>query len=292
MQNASTLPRPAAHDLDAVSAAPPQAGGAFNIEMLHVGAQVLRVGRQPGLGRGVPLLLFNGIGGNIELLAPLARALPEREVITFDIPGVGHSLMPKRPYRLDTIIELACGVLDHFGHKTCDVLGISWGGGAAQEFAHTAPDRCRRLILCATATGVFMVPARPSVLLKMATPRRYISRSYIKQISGDIYGGDFRANPGAAAQFFGHVKWQSKLGYYLQIAAMTGWTSIHWLHRLNQPTLVMAGNDDPLIPLINARLMNRLIPNSELKVFDCGHLFLLTRMQESVSAIREFLQRP
>ena len=89
-----------------------------------------------------------------------------------------------------------------------------------------------------------------------------------------------------------HVKWQSRWGYYLQIAAATGWTSVHWLSRLKQPTLVMAGRDDPLIHMFNARLMRLLIPNSELKVFDCGHLFLMTRPDESVRAINEFLDKP
>lgn len=277
------------------SAAPVASEHTFAIEMLHIGAQLLRVGRQTPLrpkAGAVPLLLFNGIGGNIELLASLARRMPEREVLVFDVPGVGHSVMPARPYRLRYIVQLACGVLDHYGHRQADVLGISWGGGAAQQFARSRPERCRRLILCATAPGAAMVPSRPSVMLKMATPRRYMSRSYAMKVAGHIYGGDFRREPDLVAQLFKHVKWQSRLGYYLQIGAMFGWTSIHWLHRLTQPTLVMAGNDDPLVPLANAKLMHVLIPNSELKVFDCGHLFLLTRGEQAASAIREFLDRP
>jgi len=263
--------------------------------MLRVGAQLLRVGRRParrGKPGVAPLLLFNGIGGNIELLAPLVRSMPERELITFDVPGVGHSLMPPRPYRLRDIVRLACGVLDHYGHRQVDVLGISWGGAAAQQFARSAPERCRRLILCATTPGIAMVPSRPSVWLKMATPRRYISRSYARRVAGHIYGGEFRKRPELSTEHFKHVRWQSRLGYYLQLGAIAGWTSIHWLHRLKQPTLLMAGSDDPLVPLANAKLMHLLIPNSELKVFDCGHLFLLTRGDASVAAIREFLDRP
>lgn len=267
-------------------------GHVFSVEMIRVGSQILRVGRTRGNGRHPPLLVFNGIGGNIELLAPLALALAEREVITFDIPGVGHSQMPRRPYRLRHIAQLACGLLDQLGHELVDVLGVSWGGAAAQQFVRTAPQRGRRLILCATAAGVFMVPGRPSVLWKMATPRRYISKRYARSVVGDIYGGDFRRDPDVAAEHFKHVKWQSSLGYYLQLAAAAGWTSIHWLHRIRQPTLIMAGVDDPLIPMVNARLMHRLIPNSELTVLDCGHLFLLTRTEASCTKIREFLNRP
>ena len=264
----------------------------FETHIIRVGRQALRVGRQAGTGGGVPLLLFNGIGGNIELLAPLAGAMPGREMIIFDVPGVGHSALPARPYRLRHVARLATALLDRYGHAQADVLGVSWGGAAAQQFAHSFRARCRRLILCATAPGVVMWPARPSVLLKMATPRRYISRDYSRAISGDIYGGDFRADPDLAGTFFKHVRWQSRLGYYLQLAAAWGWTSVHWLHRLRQPTLIMAGRDDPLVPAVNARLMHRLIPNSELRMFDCGHMFLMTRNEASARAISEFLDRP
>ena len=264
----------------------------FAIEMLHFDDQPLRVGRQAGSGAGVPLLLFNGIGGSIELLAPIAGWMPRREVITFDIPGVGLSPLPTVPYRLTGIARLATRVLDHYGHAETDVLGVSWGGAVAQQFARNHAERCRRLILCATSSGMIMVPSNPLVALKLATPLRYTSKSYARRVAGDIYGGDYRDNPDLALQTFKHVKWQSPRGYYLQLAAAVGWTSVHWLHRLRQPTLVMAGSDDPLVPLLNARLMHMLIPRSELRLFDCGHLFLITRAKESAQAINEFLDRP
>jgi pimeloyl-ACP methyl ester carboxylesterase len=53
----------------------------------------------------------------------------------------------------------------------------------------------------------------------------------------------------------------------------------------------MAGRDDPLVPLANAKLMHLLIPRSELELSDCGHLFLLTRTDSSAGAIAEFLDR-
>jgi len=263
----------------------------FETNMLSLDGHTLRVGRQSGKGSGIPLLLFNGIGGNIELLEPVAGWMPEREVITFDIPGVGHSPLPDRPYRLTGIARLATQVLDHFGHAQADVLGVSWGGAAAQQFARSHSERCRRLILCATSTGTIMVPSNPLIALKLATPLRFTNKGYARQVAGDIYGGDFRRSPDLASETFRHVKWQSRLGYYMQLAAAAGWTSVHWLHRLQQPTLVMAGNDDPLVPLLNARLMHALIPHSEMKVFDCGHLFLVTRAKEVALAINEFLDR-
>ena len=291
------------HTLDAAVVAAAEAAAAavaaeeveddqvFTIEMMDVGGQGLRVGRTTGNGLHPPLLMFNGIGGNIELLAPLAHALAEREVITFDIPGVGRSQMPRLPYRLRDIANLATRLLDMLGHRQVDVLGVSWGGAAAQQFVRTAPRRCRRLILCATSPGAVMVPGRPGVLWKMATPKRYVSRRYAQTVVGDIYGGDFRNNPDVAAPHFKHIKWQSSKGYYLQLAAAAGWTCIHWLMHIRQPTLIMVGEDDPLVPAVNGRMMNQLIPRSELKTFDCGHLFLLTRIEASRIAIQEFLDR-
>jgi hypothetical protein len=67
----------------------------------------VRVGHQPGNSQAVLLLLFNGTGGNVQLLAPLAQRMPEREVLIFDIPGVGHSELPRGPYRLGGIAQLA-----------------------------------------------------------------------------------------------------------------------------------------------------------------------------------------
>jgi poly(3-hydroxyalkanoate) depolymerase len=269
----------------------PDGGPGFATEVVRIAGQALRVGRQ-NANAGLPLLMFNGIGGNIELLAPLARRMTGREVITFDVPGVGHSAMPSRPYRMRAIARLAAGVLDHFDHAQADVLGVSWGGAAAQQFARSFGSRCRRLVLCATAPGVVMLPARPSVLLKMVTPRRYLSSDYGRSVSGEIYGGDFRSHPELAGEFYKNVRWKSRLGYYLQLGAAWGWTSIHWLHRLRQPTLIMAGLDDPLVPVANAKLMHRLIPHSELQLFDCGHLFLMTRSDAAARVIGEFLDRP
>ncbi len=262
----------------------------FRFQTLRIGRQPVRVAIRPGSRPGPALLLFNGIGGNAELLQPFVEALAERTVLTFDIPGVGHSPMPARPYRLRDMARLASDLLDALGHAQVDVLGISWGGTLAQEFAYRHGKRCRRLILAATTPGVLMFPGRLATLLKMATPRRYFDSDYARRIAGDIYGGAFRNNPGLGREHFQHVRWQSRLGYYLQLFAISGWSSLPWLHRLRQPTLLMAGRDDPITPAANARLMHLLLPDSRLWHSDCGHLFLVTQPVQSARAVEHFLQ--
>src|SRR6516164_617188 len=152
-----------------------------------------KVAIRPGNGTRTPLLLFNGIGANLELLQPLVDALdPAIEVIRFDVPGVGGSPTPPLPLRFPALAWLTGRMLDQLGYTRVDALGVSWGGALAQQFALQYRWRCRRLVLVSTATGAIMVPGKPSVLAKMATPRRYFDPTYMASIAGIIYGGSVR----------------------------------------------------------------------------------------------------
>ena len=261
----------------------------MDISLRDVGGQMLRVGVRPGNRSQPPLLLFNGIGANIELVGPFLEALDGLEAIIFDVPGVGGSPAPRLPYRPWTLARLSAQLLDQLGYDHVDVLGVSWGGAIAQQFAFQQAKRCRRLILAATSPGHLMVPGKLAIHLKMASPRRYRDPAYMKRIAGDIYGGRMRNSPELVQKHMRHVRWSSDYGYYLQLIAGVGWTSLPWLPFLSQPTLVMAGSDDPIVPLANGRIMAKLIPDARLVTLDDGHLFLLTSAQKSAQLIIEFL---
>jgi poly(3-hydroxyalkanoate) depolymerase len=183
------------------------------------------------------------------------------------------------------------GMLDELGHRDADVLGISWGGGLAQQFAFQNPHRCRRLVLVSTGTGWMMVPASPRVLGRMLGPRRYRDAEYAKSIAAEIYGGSLRERPELARVLLdSHSPVSSRRGYLLQLLAASGWTSLPFLRLIRQPTLILAGTDDPIIPLINARMMARLMPNAELHTYDDGHLGLVVKADELAPRIAQFLR--
>jgi len=261
----------------------------MQISLHDVDGQTLRVGVRHGEKTSPPLLLFNGIGANIELVEPFLQALHGPEAVIFDVPGVGGSPAPKLPYRPWTLARLAAQLLDQLGYEQVDVLGVSWGGALAQQFAFEQPRRCRRLVLAATSPGSLMVPGKLTVLLKMATPRRYKDPDYMNRVAGDIYGGALRSSPELVRQHLRHVRWSSDYGYYLQLIAGIGWSSLPWLRLLKQPTLVMAGTDDPIVPTINGRILASLIPNARLVTIEDGHLFLVTSAQDSAQSISKFL---
>ncbi len=260
------------------------------IHSIDIKGQLLRVAIRPGNGSGIPLLLVNGIGVSLEVFQPFIDELdPGTEVIRFDVPGTGGSPKSTMPYRFSTLASWIKQILDQFGYKQVDVLGISWGGGLAQQFAFQYRQRCRRLILVSTAPGTIMVPGRPSVLAKMATPRRYQDPTYMAEIAPDIYGGDLQSNPEFVRHMSHSMHSNEPMGYFYQLMAAMGWTSLPWLRFLRQPTLILAGDDDPIVPAINAKIMHRLIPHSRLHIYPGGHLGLLTHARELTTHIEDFL---
>ena len=254
----------------------------------------VRVAVRPGTEGGPPLVLCNGIGASLDLLQPFVdRVDPRIEVIRFDVPGVGGSPMPRVPYNFAMLAWLVGALARRLGHDRFDALGISWGGGLAQQVAFQHPRRCRRLVLVSTGTGMLMVPAHPRVLLKMVTPRRYTDPAYAKSIAASLYGGRMRQRPDEVR----HVvlepeRMGSSAGYFLQLLAGAGWTSLPGLPFLRQPTLVLAGNDDPIIPLANARILHALLRRSSLHVYDDGHLGLVTAADELGPVVSRFLTAP
>ena len=78
-------------------------------------------------------------------------------------------------------------------------------------------------------------------------------------------------------------------GYYYQLISSAGWTSLPLLPRLRPPTLILAGDDDPIIPLVNARIMHRLIPHSQLHIYHGGHLELAADAEHIAPVVEAFL---
>jgi poly(3-hydroxyalkanoate) depolymerase len=269
----------------------PRHAAADEMRTVTVGGRSLRVAVRGGSGEWPALLLCNGIGARLELLQPFVDALgPRREVIRFDLPGIGGSAPPVVPYHLWTLGPLLRGLLDQLGHQRADVLGMSWGGGLAQQFAVRCPARVRRLVLVATSPGALMVPGHPRALLRMLSPRRHRGHGYAPGIAGELYGGSVRDDPRLARELL-HATTRplTTRGYHYQLLATAGWTSLPLLPRVRQPTLILAGDDDPIIPQLNARILHRLIPRSELTIYPGGHLDLVTQPGHLAPLVEAFL---
>jgi poly(3-hydroxyalkanoate) depolymerase len=246
-------------------------------------------------GTGVPLVLCNGIGASLEVLDPLEECLdPDTTVVRFDIPGTGGSPDSPLPYGFPYLAVVLGQLIKKLGiNGKVDVLGLSWGGALAQQFAFQNPRRCRRLILVSTGTGAIMVPGRPAVLAKMVTPRRFLDHEYAASIAGEIYGGTVRDDPSTIKRLFDRqLMAGSRVGYLHQLLAGAVWTSLFALPLIRQRTLIVAGLDDPIIPVVNARIMGRLLPHATVHLHAGGHVDLITNAAELAPVIESFRDQP
>jgi poly(3-hydroxyalkanoate) depolymerase len=253
--------------------------------------QDLRVAIRTGTGDAPPLLLCCGIGAGFEALQPFVDALdPAIEVIRFDVPGVGGSPTGPVPYGFPGTAYLAARMVRQLGYPQVDVLGLSWGGALAQQLALQHRHLVRTLVLVSTSTGSLMIPGHPRVLIRMFTPRRFRDPDYAASIASILYGGSAREYPDQVRQILGDsMRIGSKTGYLHQLLAGLGWTSLPWLPFVRQPTLILAGNDDPIVPVVNARILRCLLPNAKLHVYDGGHVALVTEADVLAPVVAHFL---
>ena len=267
---------------------PPQR--ASRAAIVTAGGLAIRLSIQ-GSPNAYPLLLINGIGAPLELWGDF-RARLNVETIAFDAPGSGGSTTPLRPRTMWELARSLSALLDSLGYGIIDVLGISWGGGLAQHLAIVRRSRVRRLILVCTAFGFGSIPANPVAALELLRPARYFSPSHLARVGPALFGGETRRRPELlrrqAALRRRHPP--STRGYLYQLLAAGTWAALPWLPLVRAETLVLLGADDPIVHVVNGRILQRLLPNASLRVVaGAGHLFLLDQPDEAAAIVSEFL---
>ena len=261
------------------------------IEHVRVCQQDIRVHIRPGTGSGVPLLMCGGIGASLEVLGPLVNAIdPSIEIIRFDVPGIGGSPISPLPYSFPQLGVVVGRLLDELGYPQVDVLGYSWGGALAQQLAFQ-DSRYRRLVLVSTSTGMFAVPGDPRVMKEMLTPRNFRNAREAMVMSARLQhpnnGGLAAALPTRLSDL---VVASSSLGYLHQLLAIGTWSSLPLLPFIGQSTLVISGDADPIVPIVNAQIMNALLPRSTMRIFAGDHLGIVTAATELGQWTGQFLQ--
>jgi poly(3-hydroxyalkanoate) depolymerase len=267
--------------------------GIEHVRVCHQDIRVhIRAGEPSGAREGVPLLMCGGIGASLEVLGPLVNAIdPAIEIIRFDVPGIGGSPTSLLPYSFPQLAVVVGGLLDELGYPQVDVLGYSWGGALAQQLAFQDSGRYRRLVLISTSTGMFAVPGDPRVMKEMLTPRNFRDAREAMVMSARLQHPD---NAGLASALptglSDLVAAGSSLGYLHQLLAIGTWSSLPMLALIGQPVLVISGDADPIVPLVNARIMTTLLPRSKLHVFSGDHLGIVTAATELGAKTGQFLQ--
>ena len=244
-------------------------------------------------GDGPRVLFFNGSGATLQSTELLLRSLSkECEVLAHDQRGLGLTSIPDGPYTMAQYAADAAALLDHVGWKTCAVVGISFGGMVAQEFAVTFPTRVERLALLCTSTGGAGGSSYPFHELGALSVEERTAK--MATLSDTRFTPEWLASHPADAQMMSMRNVQAEKsvdvirGERLQLAARKGHDVANRLHVITCPTFVTAGKFDGIAPPVNSEAIVERISDATLSLYEGGHMFV-AQDSTAIREIRTFL---
>lgn len=247
-------------------------------------------------GEGDPLVLIMGLRRNVEWWYRQIPTLSKHfEVLVFDNRGAGRTDKPKMDYSIRLFADDTAGLMEALGIREANILGVSMGGYIAQELALNYQNRVKRLVLgCTGAGGERAVLASPERLVKFTANEGLTPEEILKK-DMDIYFSDeyIKRNQEKIEEFV-----EISLRYYQppdaferQFAACLRHDTSNRLSRIDVPTLILSGDDDPLVPPENSKILNALIPRSELAFFPGKrHCFFIEEADRFNQMVTAFLQ--
>ncbi len=233
-------------------------------------------------GDGPPLLFFNGSFSTLDATRAMVGVYADRfDVVAHDQRGLGRTSIPPGPYSMADYAADAAGLLDHVGWDSCRVVGTSFGGMVAQEFAVTYPERVERLALLCTSPGGVGGPSYPLEQLRdlPAAERAELSMRLLdSRFDAEwlaSHPGDRVVVEGLASRAGTVEGTEAARGEQEQLGARTGHDVCDRLGRITCPTLVAAGRYDGIAPPANGEAIVARVPGAEMRVYEGGHIFFL-----------------
>ena len=247
------------------------------------------------LGTGPRVLFFNGSGATLESSHLLIKALAkECEVLAHDQRGLGLTSIPEGPYTMSQYASDGAALLDHVGWESCVVIGMSFGGMVAQEFAVTYPERVQRLALLCTSAGGAAGSSYPlhelgslgveerNAKVTTLTDSRF-TPEWLSEHSDDAAMVRMRGEQAALPKSADTIR-----GERLQLGARINHNVADRLHLVTAPTFVAAGRFDGIAPVNNSVEIVARISDATLFVYEGGHIFT-AQDPAAIRDIRAFL---
>ena len=247
-------------------------------------------------GQGDSLVLIMGLRRNVEWWYGQIPALSKHfKVVAFDNRGAGRSEKPVMDYTIKLFADDTMGLMEALNIKKAHVLGLSMGGYIAQELTINYPDKVRSLVLGCTSAGgervVLMCPER----MKKFTANEGLSPEQILRKDMDIYFSDkFITEHSEKITEFIEISlryYQPPDAFMRQFAACLKHDTADRLNRITPPTLILAGDDDPLVPPENSQILKELIPHAELIFFPGKrHCFFIEEAKKFNQSVIPFIK--
>ncbi len=241
-------------------------------------------------GVGIPIIMIEGLGYSTWMWEYQKKLSSKIKVILYDNRGVGQSDKPIEPYTMDNFTDDLKYLTEFHGFDKFFLLGVSMGGMIAQAFTLRFPDKVLGLVLTSTNFGVKSIMPDKEILDILSSIPKDASLEERMKPAFSKYTLD--NNIGLFNEILNLRKTKNQNVMQLQqLSAVSSFDSRAELNRVNNPTLIIAGLDDIIVPPKNSEILHQLIRNSRLIMFrNSGHLLNIERHSYYNKEIIKFIK--
>ena len=230
-------------------------------------------------GEGRPLLILHGWGSSSNSWTKVQGMIAAKgyRVIVPDLSGFGKTPAPSSAWGVEEYADFVGGFAQKLGVETFVLLGHSFGGQIAVQFAATHPEKLEKLVLVASAA----VRRTPGLFQKLVAAAAQ-AMSFVLYL---VPFADLRHNIRSALYMMlrrrDYVRTQGVMRDVFKKVITQDLTAK--FSKISMPTLILWGDKDELTPVQDAYLMNELIPNAKLEVIKGGKHALNFQMPEKLA---------
>ena len=246
-------------------------------------------------GDGEPVVLIPGFAAGrwiwFKQTGDLSRSF---RVISFDPRGVSASDKPEGPQTIGLLADDVALLLQALGVESAHIVGASFGGFVAQEFALKYPSMTRKLVLCCTSFGGpnHVVPA-PETLQALASTKGLNSEERMRANLLLAFTPEYVRTQAAEVDHVVHLRATNEVPEHIYLSQLQAAMSFNVESRLGQiscPTLVLSGDADVIVPVQNSRNLAAKIPGAKLEIIEGGsHTFFIEKAGEFNRIVGQFL---
>lgn len=247
-------------------------------------------------GDGPPVLMIPGLGAGTWLWEKNRATLAQNfELIMPELRGSGRSDKPDYRYSITRFAHDLKALLEHLGIENVHVLGASLGGFVAQYLAAHWPEKVISLVLISTSLGgEHQTGPNGDVLSRMIRPRGRTKKERLEE--GYVFSFTEKYIQTHTLDLERITEWrtqfpQPEFAYYRQLLAGNAYDGANIAHKITAPTLICAGESDPLVPMEDVILLHNALPHAHLEIFAGRHLFFFEQGQQFSKVVIDFMKQ-
>lgn len=248
------------------------------------------------IGEGTPVVLIHGLAGDYKAWLPQIAALKDQfRVVAFDSRGAGKSTQVDEPVTTADLAEDTLQLMDCLSITKAHVVGRSMGGAIAQHMALKAPERIISLTLCASFARLDPLGRRVLMNMREALEWRMNWADHARHSVQNFVSADFfNRYPDRVAAIEQLIGGETRLPacYIRQNEACLSHDTVADLHRIKQPTLIMAGESDPICSKMATKTLSDGLPNAQTEIFqNASHFFLIEQSEKFMNILSSWLKQ-